>query len=474
MKKRHPACLLGACMLMTAGAGAQETNLGRAVQEVGTELQINTGDAVQTVCGQLGMRNTQAALTGDALDLFERCREMVQTGNQLEMIDGPTTFALDLTAGELAAALQQLTGEENASKGRLATETSNGQFANIGLRVDAIARGARATTGPLTLSMGGQDFNLDALPPTGGSAGEPGDAGGWGWFTIGSLGSGDRDSSSREDAYDYDSYGATLGTDYQFQNGLVLGAALGYTSFDVDFADLSASTASTIAGGGIETDGFSVSTFGVYDIGQFTLDGILSYGNNDYDLDRIVRYDAVNRALTGETDSSQWAAGLALGRTFAWGATSLYVEGGFSSLDITIDGYTEVDPVGGLNLAYEDQDIESLQSALGFQLTRAFGVARGVIVPYFQAYWRHEFDNDSQLLVARYAAFDAAFPELAGDDSFNLVFRTDEPDNDVFDLGAGLGMQFANNVYGFLEYSQIVGLDLGDANLLTVGIRGTF
>ena len=480
--KHGRAIIVLVAMLATAAAGAQETTLGMAVEEVGTALQISTGDAVQRVCGQLAMRNVQGTLEGDAQDLFFRCREMVQTANRIEMNDGDETNDLGLAPVQLAGALQQLAGEENASKGRLATETSGGQFANIGLRIDAIARGARATTGPGALAMGGRDLEADESPASGGNAGDDLSGGGWGWFTTGALGSGDRDGSSREDGYDFDSYGLTLGADYQFQNGFVLGAGLGYSDFQVDFDDLSpGAVASTAAGGDIEVDGFSLSTFGVHDIGQFTLDGILTYGRNDYELERIVRFQApapgisdVDRLITGETDSTQWAAGIDVGRTFSWGATSLYVDGGFNWLDIRIDGYTENDPAGGLNLTYGDQDIESLQSVLGFQLARTFGWARGVATPYVQAHWRHEFDNDSQTLIARYAAFDAAFPELRGDPSFNLSFNTDEPDNDVFDVGVGIGLQFAFNFFAFLDYSQTVALDQGDAHLVSIGVRGAF
>jgi uncharacterized protein YhjY with autotransporter beta-barrel domain len=481
MKNSRAVIVLGA-MLATGVAGAQETILGMAVEEVGSALQITTGDAVLNACVELATRDPQVTLNSDAQDLSLRCTEMVHTALRLEGVDPNAPTDLGLTSNQLASALQQIAGEENASKGRLATETSNGQFANIGLRIDAITRGARSTTAPGALAMGGRDLGRDGGAAAGGNAGDEMSGGGWGWFTTGALGSGDRDSSSREDGYDFDTYGLTFGADYQFQNGFVLGGGLGYSDFEVDFDDLSpGAIAATAAGGDIQVDGFSLSTFGVYDIGQFTLDGIFTYGRNDYDLERIVRYQApapgisdVDRLITGETESTQWAAGIDVGRNFAWGATSLYLDGGFNWLDIQIDGYTENDPVGGLNLTYGDQDIESLQSVLGFQLARTIGWARGVATPYVQAHWRHEFDNDSQTLIARFAAFDAAFPELRGDPSFNLAFTTDEPDNDVFDLGVGIGMQFAFNFFAFLDYSQTVALDNGDAHLISIGVRGAF
>ena len=321
----------------------------------------------------------------------------------------------------------------------------------------------------------------------GGNAGDPhGDGGGWGWCATGAFGFGDRESTAREDEYEYDSTGVTFGADYQLSGGLVLGAALGLAQFDVDFEDLSAGTfASTAAGGGIEVDGYSLSFYGVAQPrGRITIDGVLIYGTNDYDTTRKVVYEhgpnatgrgatlEVDRAMTGNTDSSQWAAGFNAGTSFDWGATTLYFDGGFVHLDSTVDGYTERDPVtnGGLNLQYDEQSIKSTQARLGLHLTRAFSRTSSVISPFLQLEYRHEFENDAQVFAARYAAAAG----IAVGSNFDLLFTTDEPVEDFGDIGVGVVFVLKNNFQLVMDYHASVGIDEVSANLVSFSFRGGF
>jgi uncharacterized protein with beta-barrel porin domain len=470
--------------LVSTSLHAQTTTLGSVVQQGGgTPLQIATADAVQRVCvdlGANGFSNVAGANrppTSASEDLFFRCNEMVHTANALAANNQATLNSLGLSASQLAAAMQELSGEENGSKTRLATETSNGQFANIGLRLDALARGARATTGALTTA--GREVDQ-----VGGNAGDPGEGRGWGWFATGAVGSGDRESTARENEYDYDSNGVTFGADRQLSGGAVLGAAIGLANFEVDFADLSAgSLASTVAGGDIEVDGYSVSFYGLAQPGErITIDGVLIYGTNDYDTTRNVVYRAdsdatgrgaglvIDRAITGQTDGSQWAVGINIGTSFEWGATTLYLDGGFTHLDIGVDGYDELDPAvnGGLALRYDEQDITSTQARVGLHLTRAFSRPSSVISPFFNLELRHELENDAALFGARY------IQAISPASQFDLAFQTDEPEEDFVETGIGVLFVLKNNFQLVVDYRTEVGLDLVSADLLAFSFRGGF
>ena len=211
------------CALAAGFAGhgqAAETPLGNLIEDAGgSELLVATGEGVQQTCGQLAPMFDPLA-TGDpgspAEDLFFRCTEMVQTALALlGASDLATANSLGLSVEQLGEVLQQLTGEEQSSKTRLATETSNGQFANIGMRLDAIRRGARATSG-MGLAM--RDGTL-----IGGNAGEGGPGSNWGWFANGAVGFGERDATDLEDEYEYDAYGATLGVGASLIGDITIG-----------------------------------------------------------------------------------------------------------------------------------------------------------------------------------------------------------------------------------------------------------
>jgi outer membrane lipase/esterase len=379
--------------------------------------------------------------------------------------------------------MQQLAGEEQASTGRLATESSNNQYANIGMRLDAIRAGSRATAGGLNVAVNGQ-------PLMGINAGDDGT--GWAWFLNGAVGTGDRDATAQEDSYEYDSYGGTLGADYQFDSGLVAGVALGYYDYQVDFDDVASVESgplivNTQAGGGFETDGYALSAYLVGNVGRFYIDGLVSYGSAELESERIVRYQGsasgkggaesrvVNRSMIGETDSETLTLGFSTGTVFNLDAFDLGVDAGLSYLDVSTDAYTEQEfarggdtaQFSGLNLAYDDQDFDSLQSRIGAQLSRTISTGGGVFLPYFSVAWRYEFKNDPITTRARLAV------QQEGD-VFGINAVTDEPDDSFFEIGVGVSAVFANNLQGFIEYRTVAGLDDVSANLISLGIRGVF
>lgn len=464
------------------------TDLGQAVFAAAndTPLQVSAGNAIQTTCADLASERPDGIPSGNDPEdnLALRCTQMVQTAIGLN--NGNTSrlpFDIGLNNEQLAEAMQQLSGEEQVSKGRLATESSNGQFANIGMRLDAIRAGARATAGGLSVAMNG-------VPVAGGNAGDEGT--GWGWFLNGALGTGDRDATQREDEYEYDSYGATLGFDYLFDSGFVAGFALGYSDYEVEFESTRSFVAgtdftSTQSGGGFDIDGYALSLYAIGDAGPVSIDGLISYGQNDYSTERVIDYTSapggsqtivVNRLMTGNTDSESLTVGLNASTVFELGAVDLALSGGLSYLDLTVDGYTEKDraigldtsPASGLALRYEDQDIDSLQSAVGVQLSRVFSTASGVVLPYARVEWRHEFENDADAVKTRYAAYDNAVRA----DGSDLVVSTDDPDEDYFEVGVGISAVFAQNIQAFIDYTTTVDLEDVSAELITIGIRGAF
>jgi len=311
--------------------------------------------------------------------------------------------------------------------------------------------------------------------------GDADDGAGWGWYTNGAVGFGDRDGTNGEDQYDYDSYGVTVGADYGFNNGLIVGGALGYSDFQADFDNLSNNVlTSSIAGGNLETDGYSFSIYGLRDIGRISFDALITYGKNDFDLDRAIKYQAgagaggtqqgggvvANTILHGHTDSDQWAGGLNATTSFDWGRTNMNFEIGVKWLSIQIDGYKESDPQGsGLNLAYRNQSVDSVQSRLGFHFRRTISTQKGVISPYLNVAWLHEFRNEGDALVSRYVN------ALNKSKFENIIARTDDPDEDFFEVGFGVSAVFAGNTQAFLQYELSAGLKYTNSNLVTLGIR---
>lgn len=471
-----------------------------------TPLQRQAAYAVQGMCRALGTAGPLGSGGGLNLldgadgrrDLFLRCNELVQTATQIQ--GGSTSRSLNVGDSDLLAAVQQISGEELAAQGALSTQVSAGQFANIGGRLSALrfgsaaaaARGRVAALGPPSQAPGVRQSYAglaDGGHALGGGAAA--DADGpqvrkpWGWFLESSYGFGDKEQTPSEDAFDFDSYSVTTGTDYNLGNG-VLGFAVGYDSYTADFEN-----GLLVSGGDVKVDGVSGSLFGAwFGGGGWSLNGIGTYGKLESDVTRNAVYASNNpacnpicgasRSFTGSPDGSYVALGATLAYDFSAGGWQISPSLSASYRDVDIDGYDETDSVvnGGLALRYDDQSIESKRSIVGLALARPISTTFGVLTPNFRAEWHHEFDSDPRALRAKYVVEDQLSNGSAAQD-FNCSiscfnFLTDEVEADYGIAGVGLTAVFAQRVQLYLYYEALLGIGDLTANSLALGIRGQF
>jgi outer membrane lipase/esterase len=475
---------------------AAQTSTGGQLEADGAPaVVVNAGDAIRLTCGALANAGG-FTLTGGQGDLFRRCNQMVQSVGD-DSLATTNTFGFRVIQDRFNA-IYQFSGEEVSSQSRYATESSNRQFANIGARMDAIRLGSRATGGGLAFNMNGVDVarsiadsgaDRDAAARlVGGAASADADTG-WAWFANAGIGFGDRDSTFNESGFEYDAYGVTVGVDYAFGNGLTVGGALGYSNYSADLDEEPiAGVVSRGAGGDIDSDGYTFSAFFVYTSGPQYINGIISYSRSDFDMERRVVValgpdasgtaladGALDRTLKSSTDSDLIATQITAGREFQLGsgAITLDLYAGFDYQKLDIDGFEESERdnlnqpgvTPGLALVFDDQDVDSFQSIVGVMLRRAVNTGFGVLVPYAGVEWRHEFSNDSRDV-------DYAYKFAVTPVSFRTP--TDDADSDFFELTAGLSAQFANRLFGFVQYNYTAGLRNVNANLVTIGLRGTF
>ncbi len=276
-------------------------------------------------------------------------------------------------------------------------------------------------------------------------------------FASGRVDVGDRPSSEREAGYDLETLGLTIGLDYQVSPRLVIGGALGYVDTD---------TAVAGDGGGIDVRGYSLSGFATYFRERLWLDGILSYNRTEYEFLRHIDlpqpFQGQRRLLArGQPEGSQVAIDLGAGYDTAFGATSLTGFGRLSYIDAEVDGFTE-EGAGPFGLALGGQQIESLLLEAGLEVVRASSRRWGVLQPVLRASALHEFEDDSRVVVASFAA-----------DGGGNVFRlpTDRPDRDFFRLGLGLTATLARGRGLYLLYETDLARDDLDLYRVTAGLR---
>lgn len=455
---------------------------------------------VEQLCPALKKAYTAnpASLNGMQQDVLLRCGE-------LKLAPGQSYS--DFTEAQLIG-LGYMTGDENSAMGTASVELSGVQnIAVLGrlsiLRAKAtnsvatVAPGHRpqatlansgndaANTGRQSLadSVGsqqsgqqyGDNYLLEQISGRETGFSQMADYGRWGFFMNGSYGFGDKDMTSMEPGFEFDSWSLTTGVDYRLTEQFILGISASY-----------ASTMSSLdnGAGDVDLDGFGLAVYGTYYVSAFYLDFLAGVGTHDFETERNLQYGVpaatggrttVTQTFDGDTDANDvnLSAGAGYNASFGSFMVTPFLNVAYQRSDI--DGYTEslaynnTDAGYGLALRYGDQKIESLTSSLGVHLTRTVNTTRAVLTPYVRADWEHEYENDSRTIVASFAVVDSAYASLN-----EILIPTDEPDRDYFNLGAGILAALPNGWQLFLDYATILGYEDLSLHRFVTGLRWEF
>ncbi len=428
--------------------------------------EVNIGISIEDLCPQLVAKdNSSNPLVGLERDLRDRCVDIIaEAGGE----------------DDLSAELRQLTADEIFTMTTGAVQLGTVQLARIGARL-GILRTAGAGFSAFALQAPRSyesDAPLSLQYQSGGAAGD--DFGRLGVFVNGSVSSGDKDQTTREAGFDFDAYDLTLGIDYRIKDNAFLGVSVGVMQAD---ADIDRNSSNSI-GGKVDTDGYTLTGYGTaYRADGLYVEGSLGYGNNDYDTERDIRYSVsgqpVAQTAIGETDGEQVFAHVGVGKDFYKQSWTVNVSGRLDYLDGDVDGFRERmrnpgQPGGGMPLEISEQDIESLTTTLGLQVSKAVSTARGVMQPYGRLEWIHQFEDESKNVEARFAfdPFSENFVQGGASGSPTIFsIESDELDSDYFRAGGGLSFQFAGGKAGFIAVDTVLGLDDVSQWVVTAGFR---
>lgn len=427
----------------TVGAGGLSNTPGLS------ENERAVARAMDNACQAL--RSAERALTAGEQDLLATCDGLIGDSN-----------------AQIAAAMRAIAPEEIANQGTLAIEGAKAQWNNIDARMAALRGGETRTLTLSGLSLNAYGEQVpgalwDSLLDTTRGGGASGDGNNrLGFFINGSVSVGEKDSTRSESGMDFDTLGLTAGVDYRFNPQWIAGLALGYLQSDSDFAT---------GGGGLDVDGISLSAYTTWQPNaQGYIDGILSYGWNDYDASRRIHFGSVDQTASGDTDGSELALSIGGGYDYIRDAWRFGPFGRINYIQLDIDGYSErasdpTAPGSGLMLAIGEQDLESLTAYLGGQVSYVINSSRGVFMPQLRLEWGHEFQDDSRFITARF---------LNDPTSGSFAWRTDNPDRDFFNLGLGVSATFAQGRSAFIYYETVLGRDDLTQHTVNAGARWEF
>ena len=270
----------------------------------------------------------------------------------------------------------------------------------------------------------------------------------------------DKDTTRFETGFQRDTVGGTVGADYLFRSGLVLGAAFSYAH---EFGDYEG------VGGGFDHNAYGILVYGSFvPITNMFVDAVAGYTRKDYSFDRTASFAragfSTSGPTSGDTDGNEFKFGVNAGYDFLLGRFTVGPRVGVLYRETTIDGFRESGRTG-LELDYDNQNIQSLTTTVGVFGSVAISTGFGVIVPQVSAEYVHEFLDDQRSVGFRLV-------QDVGQRRF--LFQTDPPDRDYFNLGVGVSMVLANGFQPFLNFRELVGYNDRSSHTVTLGLRIPF
>lgn len=432
-------------------------NVGLAALPSLSINEASVAEALDAACGQLVI---SGPLTPDEQDLLEQCQALTAAS------------ATDPTAvGEALTAMLPDVAQTQADASKAAV---GAQFDNLNGRIMSLRSGAPVapmSLSGLSLQLSGGRMPLGLLgnvlalgqDPDGS---EPAFADSrWGIFVSGNIGRAESAPNRLTPKFDVDIEGLTLGVDFRHGDSLIIGAALGYTRQDSRLAnDL----------GQVETNGFSLSGYSTwYQKNNWYLDSVLTYGSNQYDHARSIRYElpteVVDQVALASSDGDDLSLTATYGRDFAWRGFTFGLFGRAAYSRLGFDEFQErVDESingNGLALRVQARDVTALAGVLGGSASYAYSASWGVISPRLDVEWVKDFRSDAE-----------AFRGFFLDDPTQtpiLVLGGDQ-DSDYLRLGFSLAFMISGGRSGFISYERTAARDGQSQEGLTLGVRWEF
>lgn len=414
-------------------------------------------------------------LSADENDLLRRCADVIQAGGlgiQADQAD-------ETDNAEAAVALRQIAPDEIAAQGTTSVTAVNSQQNNVAARVSALQSGLRGLSlNQLSLNVDGSRLAGNDLQKLVGGAAGRGDSR-LGLFISGDISSGDKDQTTREAGFDFDTQTLTVGVDYFLGDSSFVGVALGVSQIEMDIEN---------SGGGLDTDTVGLSVYGsVFRKNNFYINGFFDYTRGDHDSERAINYTldetaggccnvtevgrvTVNQVAKGSTEGDQVTLSMKMGYEKSKGAFSHGPSLDLTYTSLTIDGFSETmsnatDVGRGLALTYKEQEIDSFRAALGYQVSHVSSQSWGVFSKQARFNLHHEFEDDGRSVESFYS-FDPA--------KNVMTLSADDPDSDFYSVAFDLTAGLANGKSAFLSYSTLFGLDDVSLHQISGGMRFEF
>jgi len=431
-----------------------------------------TANNLENLPGLTGPERELGGVIQDACAAIARIPVAQRTAEQSDLLARCQSFA-GANPGQIADALDQLLPDTTLAMVNVALQAGQAQLDNLKARIAALRSGTQGSAfGGLALASPAGAIPVTSFVGKALNADETTEAGAgfdrWGYFVSGTIGRGESEAGRRTPAYDFDINGLTAGVDYRFNDGFVAGASLGYTKQDTELAS---------GEGNVDADGYSLSAYATFyrDESWYT-DAVLTWGRNDYETLRRIRYtltgpggtSTIDQTARGRLDGDLLSVASTVGRDYQAGTWNIGPYGRLLYSRIDFDAGREVIGSGagsGLALEIFPGTHTSLASVIGTKFSTALSRDWGILMPHLQVEWEHEYRDDPQRVGARF---------LADPSATRFSIEGEPIDSSFFRIGGGLSVLFAGGRSGFVYVERVIGKSGFTQTNLALGIRGEF
>lgn len=399
-------------------------------------------DALEEACQRLAQAN-QNNLTSGQLLLRERCIAL----NSLRNAQGESAYQ---------AVLKKLSPDQATGQQRTSRNDAHMQMGSVGSRM-SLLRTRQNVPGQ---NLGMDDHQNESL--IGASAGDD-DVSRFSGYLNGSTNLASKGATTQEPEYDTDANSVTAGVDYRLSPQWVIGAALGQTRANTDFAQ---------SRGSIDTDGNSVIAYAAFSIEGLSLDMVLgntdtsstTVRNIDY-FEDVAMLERVQAKPESEVDSQNQSIYLAADYQWQSGAWSYGPSLAVESIKTDVDAYAESQG-GGFAIGFAPQSDRLTRYELGVRLSRAISQSWGVWVPALQVGVNHYQQSTYSPVVAR-----LLFDELQ---TRTFELKSDSIDQDFQRVSLDVSTVIPHGLSAFFSFEQYFGYEDLDISTLTLGARAEF
>ncbi len=322
---------------------------------------------------------------------------------------------------------------------------------------------------PVSLSLNGYQIPLAKYPSAlgskarGGAAGDPDPADElfrdkpFSVFVQGKLDFGSQASNPESPGLNLDSRAITVGSDYRFNDKLVAGAAIEYNNVHTSFNN---------GGGSMQTNSIIGALYSSYYLPQdFYVDGLATFGNNNYALTRTFQYPGFDSRATSSPDAFQYAFAATVGKDIAWREWLFNPYTRFEYIQQDVDGYQESGG-GGFAMDVSPQSVYSAISSLGTQVSYNSSQSWGILVPSIRVEWEHQYLNNNQNTSITLASAAAG--------TGNFVIQTGQPDRDYVNLGGSVSATLPEGGSAFVRYETRLGQSYITNHIVELGVKIPF